>query len=210
MEGLVLKVVAEEGVNMVDAEKSHSLLWDVCRYDGINDMNVEKDENAANLLAYFPERFIDLATHYVNTGETEKAVAELKKAIELIPDYFRPYVALAQIYKDSGDPEKEQEILNQGVQHLEMLTKRRPEVIVHKTSLAFLYHYQGEIGKAEKLLREAFELFPKWSLIQQSLVNIYASTRQVDKAREVLKRWLKYNPHDQQALNTLNRLDQTK
>jgi Tfp pilus assembly protein PilF len=195
---------------MIDAEKTHSLLWEVYRYDGINDINVEKDENAANLLAYIPERFIDLATYYSAKGEEEKAIAELQKAIELIPDYFRTYVILAQIYKDSGELEEETEVLNKATEHLERLTKRRPEVVLHKISLAFLYQYQGEIEKAEKVLWEAFELFPKHPVIQQSLVHIYVSTQQVDKAKEVLKRWLKYNPQDQQAINTLNRLNESR
>jgi tetratricopeptide (TPR) repeat protein len=210
MEGLVLRVVKEEGENMVNAERSHSLLHDVYRYDGSNDINVEKDGTAANLLAYIPERFINLATYYLNNGETQKATVELKKAIELTPDYFRPYVVLAQIYNDSGEPEKGQEVMGQGTKHLERLTKKRPEVVLYKTSLAFLYQYQGDIRNAERVLREAFDLFPKWSLIQESLVNIYKSTQESDKAREVLEKWLRYNPHDQKALNTLNRLNEMK
>ena len=210
MEGLVLKVVPEQGEGMIDRKKTHSLLWDVYRYDGINDLDVEKDEIAANLLAYLPERFIDLATSYSDFGETEKAMVELKKAIELIPHYFRSYLLLSQIYKEFGEPEKEKEVLKQGVEHLEKLVMKRPEIITYKVSLAFLSQVQGDLEKAERMLREAFELNPREGMIQQSLVNVYVLTGQLEKAREVLRKWLEFNPRDQKAQNTLNRLNKNR
>jgi Tfp pilus assembly protein PilF len=210
MEGMALKVVPEEDEGMIDPEKTHSLLWNVYRYDSVNDPGVEKDETTINMLAYVAERFIDLAMYYSHNGEKEKAVTELKKAIELTPYYHRPYILLSQIYKDSEELDKEKEVLNQGAEYLEKLIIKRPEVVTYKISLGFLYHFQRELQKAEEVFRQAFELDPKESMIQRSLFNIYISTRQLEKARWVLKRWLRYNPHDQEAINTLDRLNELK
>jgi len=207
MEGLVYKVVPDQGEGMIDANKSHSLLWDVYRYDGINDISVEKDETTANILGYLPEKFIQLASYYSAKGETEKQTAELEKAIELIPHYFRSYLLLSKVYQDSGDFEKEREILNQGVEHLKKLTTKRPEIVLHKVSLAFLYQVLGDLEKAEMMLSEAFEINPKEGMIHQSLVNLLISTKKLEKAKEVLRRWIKYNPHDQKAKDALNRLN---
>ncbi|MGB2698576.1 MAG: tetratricopeptide repeat protein, partial [Candidatus Zixiibacteriota bacterium] len=210
MEGLTLKVVPEEGEKMIDVEKTHKLLWDVFRYDGINDIRVEKNIETANVLAYIPERFIDLSTYYLNNGEKEKAIAELEKAMELVPHYFRSYLLLSKIYKDSGETEKEKEILKQGIEYLSKLVEKRPEIVLHKVSLAFLNQILGNMPEAERLLKEAFEENPRDSRIQQSLVNLYVLTQRVDKAREVLEKWLKNNPNDRNALNTLNRLNRTR
>jgi tetratricopeptide (TPR) repeat protein len=210
MEGLALKVVPEEGEKMIDPEKTHKLLWEVFRYDSINDINVEKNIETANVLAYIPERFIDLSTYYLNNGEKEKATAELKKAIEVVPHYFRSYLLLSKIYKDSGETEKEKEILKQGIEYLSKLVEKRPEVVLHKVSLAFLNQILGNLPEAERLLKEAFKENPRDERIQQTLVNLYLLTQRADKARDVLEKWLKDNPHDQKAQQTLNRLNQNR
>jgi len=209
-EGLALKLVPEEGENMIDPEKTHKLLWEVYRYDGINDLNVEQDDETANVLAYLPESFIDLSSYYLNNGKKGKSIAELEKAIELVPHYFRSYYLLSQIYRDSGEPEKEKEVISRGTEYLERLVKKRPEIVLHTVSLAFFYQILGEMGKAEKLLNQAFDENPNDSRIEQSLVNIYVITQRLDKAREVLEKWLQNHPDDLNAQNTLNRLNQTR
>ena len=88
--------------------------------------------------------------------------------------------------------------------------EKRPEIVLHKVSLAYLYQILGNLPEAERLLKEAFKENPRDSRIQQSLVNLYILSQKLDKARDVLEKWLKYNPQDRKAQQTLNRLNRNR
>jgi tetratricopeptide (TPR) repeat protein len=58
-----------------------------------------------------PEMLTKKGENLIRLGKGEVGVMELERAIELKPDYWPPYAALSDYYKDSGDVAKAREIL---------------------------------------------------------------------------------------------------
>jgi tetratricopeptide (TPR) repeat protein len=57
-----------------------------------------------------------LAMEYSNTGQTEQALAEFKKLLELHPDYINGYFMAAQALERSGRTAEAKAMLENGVE----------------------------------------------------------------------------------------------
>lgn len=71
--------------------------------------------------------YIDVARQLIQSGETEKAIEILNKAIELNPTFAEAYLELAEIYYSKGDKEKAIQTLKDGYQETrdERLERKR-------------------------------------------------------------------------------------
>jgi tetratricopeptide (TPR) repeat protein len=202
-EGLIYLVVPEEGNQMIDAEKSYRNLFQVYKYRCLNDINVYQDQNTVGLLISLPEKFIDLALYYSLQKQMEKAKTVLKKAIEVIPDYYRSYLLLYRLLKDEGKTEESDGILKACEDRLEQLVEKYPEILYYHQFLGLVYQTGGRSEDAIRTLLEAFQMNPSDRLTFQVLGEILASSKKYKELVGFLERWVKYNPDDQQALQTL-------
>jgi len=57
----------------------------------------------------YPEAHCELGRALAQAGETQGAIAELNKSIQLNPDLAQPYYRLALVYRKIGDQAKAQE-----------------------------------------------------------------------------------------------------
>ncbi|MFQ6093501.1 MAG: protein O-mannosyl-transferase family, partial [bacterium] len=81
MEGLVLRLVREEGMQQLDPDRSHHNLWDLYLYRGVNDPKVYKDDQTMKLLSNYQASYVYLAQIYMQQGKNEAAVRELERAV---------------------------------------------------------------------------------------------------------------------------------
>jgi tetratricopeptide (TPR) repeat protein len=209
-EGFAYRVVQEKSQMAVNKELTHQKYWEVYKYRGFGDINVRKDENTVGVLFLYPEKFIELASYYFKDNQTEKGMAEIKKGIQIYPDYYRPYLILAQMYRSQGNPEEEKKILNQGVSRVEKLVRKYPKIVSYRQYLGILYNQTGRNAEAERALWSAYQDDPTNSLSYQGLVGLYISTQQYPKAINLLEKWIQTNPSDQVALRTLEQLRSMK
>jgi len=68
LEGLVNRVVREQGSNQVDVELTRHLLYDVYVMNSMLDSRVEKDENTRGLLINYAASYLALASEYQKTS----------------------------------------------------------------------------------------------------------------------------------------------
>lgn len=86
---------------------------------------------------------------YLQSGDTDKAVEELQRLIEMKPKEARYYSILGELYQNLGEEEKALEVYQQ-------LLEVDPTDPMVQLSLYDYYHTKGEKGKALDILRKAF------------------------------------------------------
>jgi tetratricopeptide (TPR) repeat protein len=202
-EGLISLVVPEEGDQMMDVDKYHKNLFDVYRYRGLNDINVYKDENTVGLVIGLPENFIDLALYYRDQKQMEQAKVVLRKAIEIYPDYYRPYLLLYRFLRDEGKTEESDRILKACEDRSKLLVKKYPEILYYHQFLGLVYQTEGKLEEAARAFEEALQMNPSDRLTFQVLGQILDSSKKYKELVEILERWIKDNPDDQQAIQML-------
>jgi tetratricopeptide (TPR) repeat protein len=202
-EGLINLVVPEEGDRMIDVDKYYRNLFEVYRYRGFNDINVYKDENTVGLLISFPENFVDLALYYREQKQMEKAKSVLEKAIEVAPDYYRPYMLLYRFLRDEGKTEESDTILKACEDRLELLVKKYPEILYYHQFLGLVYYTGGKVEDAVMTFKKTLQMNPSDRMTFQLLGQILDSSKRYKEMVEFLEGWIKHNPDDQQALQML-------
>jgi tetratricopeptide (TPR) repeat protein len=202
-EGLVDRLVPEEGENMIDLEVYHKNLWEVYQYRGLADMNVYKDDNTVGLLMNYSERHIELSDHYKMNNQTDKAKETLEHAAKFLPDYYRTYLLLYKMYLDEGDTTKANDLLDRYEARMETMVERSPEILLYYQYLGLAYQARGKFDEAERIMRRAYELKPTDLMNFQILRQIYAYNKDFDKLITLLEDWLEDHPDDGQSQRLL-------
>jgi tetratricopeptide (TPR) repeat protein len=202
-EGLINLIVPEEGDQMMDVDKYRKNLFEVYKYRGLNDINVYKDENTVGLSFSYPENFIDLSMYYRDQKQMEEAKDVLEKAIEIFPDYYRPYILLFRFLRDEGKTEEADRILKACEDRSKLLVEKYPEILYYHQFLGLVYQTEGNSEEAVRAFKEALQMSPSDRISFQILGQILAASKKNKELVEILERWIKYNPDDQQALQML-------
>ena len=202
-EGLVDRVVQEEGKDMMDPERYRKNLFEVYRYRGLSDINVYKDDNTAGLLINYAERFIELAEYYQSQNQKDQAVTTLEKAIQIYPDYYRTDLQLYKLYNDAKEKDKANSLLSAYEDRMNALIKRCPEIVLYYQYLGVAYQEHGKFDLAEKIMRKAYEINTSDAMTFQILKQLYYNSKQTDKITQLLNDWLKDHPGDEQSRKLL-------
>ncbi len=203
LQGLVNLVVPDSGTNQVDLAKTRHLIEDVYSLKSMLDKRVMKDENTRGLFINYAASYVALVLEYQKRGENEKATALLDKALQfdITPDRkWQLFLQASALFLYSGNYQKSLIYLDSvdrsGVKHHEIDLQR-----------AFAYEHLGQIEKAEKAYQEALILAPNRPEPVQSLYSFYLNQMQdKEKAKGVLRDWLKRNPADTTARRMLQEL----
>ncbi len=84
----------------------------------LNDAILEFDyviRNATPNFVMLPEIFTKKGENLIRVGRGLDGIQDLQRAIELKPDYWPPYAALSDYYKETGDRAKARESLEKGL-----------------------------------------------------------------------------------------------
>jgi tetratricopeptide (TPR) repeat protein len=202
-EGLVDRVVPDEGTNMMDAERFHRNLWEVYQYRGLADMDVYKNDNTVGLLMNYSERFLELAEYYTRENQTDKALAELERAVSALPDYYRTNIMLYKLYTDEGDTAKADSLLDGYEARMETLLGKYPEILLHYHYLALAYQAREKFDEAERIMLKAYPINPADQMTFQILRQVYLYNQDFDKLVSLLENWVKDHPEDAQSRRLL-------
>jgi tetratricopeptide (TPR) repeat protein len=196
-------LVPEEGKDMIDPERFHKNLWEVYKYRGLADMDVYKDDNTAGLLMIYPERFIELSEYYLKNDQRDKAKAEIEKAVQVYPDYYRSQLQLYRSYNDAGEKTKAESLLSAYETRMNTLIRKCPEIMLYYQYLGLAYQAHQKFDQAEKIMQKAYEINPSDDMTFQILRQLYYNSKQSGKLIELLTNWLKDHPEDEQSRNLL-------
>jgi tetratricopeptide (TPR) repeat protein len=107
-----------------------------------------------------PDIRLILATVFKMNNEKDKAVAELKKALEFAPDHLKILYEISELYSTFPDEESGR----QREQYLMTLVEKAPANIVPRLNLTDILIRKGETDKAleqMEIIRKQFPEFPK-------------------------------------------------
>ncbi len=203
LEGLVNRVVPEQGTNQVDVEKTRHMLYDVYVMNSMLDPRVKKDENTRGLLINYAASYLSLASEYQKTGQNELAEEVIEKALSFDLDQSRkvPLFYHASLFA----------MLNGGYDRalgfLDSIEQRGysdPELSLRR---GYAYQGKGDFVQAEAAYRLAVTQDPTRPDPVQALYRLYLDDlHDTAKARMLMQQWLQRAPNDSVAVELLREI----
>jgi len=200
LEGLVNRVVGQEGQNQVDVARTRHLVDNVYQMSSMTDPRVEKDDNTRGLLINYAATYLALAGEYQKMGRNREAQEVLMTALkfDLDPDRKVPLFYHTSIFATlAGDYDVALACLDS----VEERGFRDAELSIRR---GIARHGRGELDQAEKAYREAMtqdgsRFEPVNALFRLYLEDLYDTNR----ARTLIEDWLRRNPADPTAQQML-------
>jgi tetratricopeptide (TPR) repeat protein len=203
LEGLVNRVVPEQGANQVDAEKTKHLLYEVYVMNSMLDPKVQKDENTRGLLINYAASYLALASEYQKAGRNAEAQEVLEKALSFDLDKDRkiPLFYHASVFAMLNGK------YDQALTYLDSIESRGfkdPELSLRR---GYAYQGKGDFARAEAAYRDAITEDPGRPDPLQALYRLYLDDiYDTNKARSLLEQWLKRAPSDSVATKMLKEI----
>ena len=154
----------------------------------------------------YPEKFIELATYYLLNKDTTRSFELLNKSKAIYPDYWRTYLALAQIYTGQNKTEEKSKLLLEAENHLKKVIKSNPDNHTYSQYLGLFLQMQDKAEEAIPHLVRSYKMTPSNIISYRSLLSIYVSKNRTQEAIALVEGWLKNNPADQFSYNLLQQL----
>jgi Flp pilus assembly protein TadD len=201
MEGLVLRLVQEEGMQQLDPERSSHNLWDLYLYRGVNDEKVYKDDQTMKLLSNYQASYVYLAQILMQEGRNEEAVQQLERLNELVPvDDWRTSMFTAQLYSNMRKWDRAAEYTKKALE-------LNPGFTQGKLNLPMLLERAGKVEEAVQIFKDLIEENPNLGQAYTGLADLYAKQQEYQQAVDVLRGWLARNPNDNKAKQTLEQYE---
>jgi tetratricopeptide (TPR) repeat protein len=155
-------------------------------------MDVFKDNDTLKALVHSTR-----ANIYLAQKDTEQAESELLKAVDLAPDYLRPYEMLANIYLARENIEAAKK------QYLSMIEKNDKLAQPHML-LAVLLETEKKFDEAETHYRKALEISPNYAAAANNLsFHLASRTDKFDEALALAKIAKTRYPEDPSIMDTM-------
>ncbi len=203
LEGLVNRVVPEQGANQVDVEKTRHLLYDVYVMNSMLDPKVAKDENTRGLLINYAASYLSLASEYQKKGQNELAEEVIEKALsfDLDPDRKVPLFYHASLFAMLNGK------YDRALGYLDSIEQRGysdPELSLRR---GYAYQGKGDFVQAEAAYRSALTQDPTRPDPIQALYRLYLDDlHDTAKARMLMQQWLRRTPSDSVASKLLREI----
>lgn len=139
-----------------------------------------------------------LSTAFLNLGETEQGVSEMKRIIELKPDHLQTLYNLALFYQLKGD-------LQESERWYLRLLQYEPSHVNANLNLAALYLQSNQQEKAKPYIARVINIYERATKettapedrirLLEKLAEIYFKTGQKDQSEKALKEAISLNPN---------------
>jgi len=203
LEGLVNRVVREQGPNQVDVAKTRHMLYDVYVMKSMLDPRVAKDENTRGLLINYAASYLSLASEYQKNNQNAEAEEVIEKALsfDLDPDRKVPLLYHASLFAMLNGK------YDRALGYLDSIERRGyidPELSLRR---GYAYQGMGDFVEAEAAYRSALTQDPSRPEPVQALFRLYLDDmHDTAKARMLIQQWLKRAPKDSAASKLLREI----
>ncbi|MDP6794350.1 MAG: tetratricopeptide repeat protein [Verrucomicrobiota bacterium] len=123
--------------------------------------------------------FFNMGIAYKAKGEIDKAVAEYRRALELVPDY-------AEAHNNLGNLLKDQKKYDEAIHHFEASIKVFPDNPSTHNNLGTVHAMKGNVNKAAVYFAKAVSLKPTYVDARQNLGAAYMQQGRLDAAEKEL------------------------
>jgi len=131
-----------------------------------------------------PDVFFNRGIAYKAKGEIDNAIAEYRRALELVPDY-------AEAHNNLGNLLKDQKKFDEAILHFESSIKIFPDNPSTYNNLGTVYAMKGDVNKAAVYFAKAVRIQPTYFDARQNLGNAYMLQGRLDAAEKELSEAVK-------------------
>ncbi|KKQ27494.1 MAG: TPR Domain containing protein [Candidatus Magasanikbacteria bacterium GW2011_GWC2_37_14] len=149
-----------------------------------------------------PVLYLHLGNIYLQANDSDKALEQYKKSLEIKSDYVDAYVALANVYEIKKD-------LNKAIENYSIImpvANQNPQVLFNLGRLLYNRKDKGDWDLAEKLWLETLRLQPDYSNALYSLGLLYEVRGDNASALEYYYKVKDLNPDNNLIQNKINSL----
>ncbi len=210
MEGMVYRLYPEKASKNFDIERTIYKIDHVYQFRGVNDPKIHKDENTRTLLSNYGAIYLGLAMELKSLNRQQEAINYLTKCSDLLPDDWRNYLLLSEIYGN----------LNQNAAAAENLKKAialEPNRDEFKINLAITYQRGNSYREAATVYRSLYEQYKgqdknnsNFSRSFLGLRECYEALNEFDSALELTREVLSYYPTDRNLINFIQQTEEKK
>ena len=126
-----------------------------------------------------PDLFFNKGIAYKAKGETDKAIAEYRRALELAPDY-------AEAHNNLGNLLKDQKKYDEAIVHFESSIRVFPDNPTTHNNLGTVFAMKGNVNKAAVYFAKAVRLKPTYIDARQNLGLAYQQQERFNVAEKEL------------------------
>lgn len=145
-------------------------------------------------------RFL-LGAAYERTGRKDQAVSELRRVVQLEPDFHAALNYLGYTFAEAG------ENLEEALTLVRRALSHEPDNGAYVDSLGWTYHRLGRHEEAREVLERATRLEPKDATLQEHLGDVYVALGQTERARDAYRRALELGDDDDDAEQVRRKLE---
>jgi tetratricopeptide (TPR) repeat protein len=130
-----------------------------------------------------------LGAAYERTGQTDKAVAQFRRILELEPDFHAALNYLGYTFAEAGTN------LEEALSLITRAVALDPDNGAYVDSLGWAYYRLGRPEQARGYLERAARLEPEDATLQEHLGDVYVALGQTERARQAYQRALEIGPN---------------
>ncbi len=120
-------------------------------------------------------------------GQSDAAIPELLKALEIAPKWFQPNYNLAMVFARRGQTDEAMHYLNNALID-------NPNSLVARNNLGVILLHKGRVDEAIVQFTKALEINPYYAIAHNSLGTALAQNGQMDQATTEYQRALEIDP----------------
>jgi hypothetical protein len=102
-DGQLYRLEREPPENLCDVEHGYQLFMNVYKFDGLEDAEVYRDDNATGVYAGLGMASLRIFDELLRQVDRERAVALMERLTEVYPEFWQSYISLADLYLSEGD-----------------------------------------------------------------------------------------------------------
>ena len=183
----------------VDREKGYDLFMNKYRYDGYENSEVWRDENATGVFVTIGMNSTRVFDELIAAGDEERAVELAKKMVEVYPEYWQSYLLLVERYDNSGDSAESEQLWTQLHDSLTSFLESNPGNLFYRQDLGLTKVQLGRrredssmIDEGVELALEAFEGNRNSSYAFRKLVTVLTRTGRYGDVQKVMDQYAEY------------------
>lgn len=199
MVGMAYRLVARQGVSMVDLDLLRTRVDSVYQYRGVNDPSVYKGETGDRMIQNYSTGFFVIADTLRKAGQMEEAETYIRRAVNMFPWQWQGYVYLAQLYQDMKKPDGLDSIL---VWSRNMAADRERVVL----NVGYSFRRLEANDRAEEVIAGLYEERPDDESVFRALAQFYYDMGRYDTLVPLIESWTERHPGDQEIDDLLTRV----
>ncbi len=183
-EGILYRVDKNQPERGIDADRGYDLYMNTYRFDGLDNPNVYRDDNATGVFLSLGFNALRLANELRTQGREDEAVDLLQMITKKYPEFYQTHEFLADIYRSRGDTAQATAVMENLEKILTELHEKNPENQFYMMDLGSTKGYLGKDEEALDLMWGGFRINANNSYAYRKLVQyLYDHQRMRDILR---------------------------